>query len=424
MKPKTRLQHRVTELSALLPKVTELQKEWSNSNHKKYFVRHYNNFICLECNHSWKTLQESTGKTTESNCPNCNNKIELIDKNNPKFYYYHIFAIITVYQEFQVIRYFSTWKYMSKKDLPRYQTVELYQEWDTDYVKNTVVIGLNKYPNFNGDGFIHRSNFDIKPSYSLIGTYRHYITPDLYYPEYSVLPIFNRNGFSGNFYGCRPRQFFINLLQKTEFETLVKLKNKELIVACLYNWHSFKRFWKQILICIKHKFVFEDFGLWYDYINALKYLGFDINNPKFICPENLKEAHDFYISKQIAKQEKQRRKEEEKGAVYLKTKKKCFENLIIKEGKFNIIPLLNVEDFKEEGRKLNHCVYASKYHNKENSLILSARIENEPIETIEISLSTLDILQSRGRSNEPTEYHDEILRITKENLPKIKRLVR
>jgi hypothetical protein len=49
-------------------------------------------------------------------------------------------------------------------------------------------------------------------------------------------------------------------------------------------------------------------------------------------------------------------------------------------------------------------------------LILSARIDNEPIETIEVSLSQMKIIQARGRSNGTTEHHDKIVNLVKSNL--------
>ena len=43
----------------------------------------------------------------------------------------------------------------------------------------------------------------------------------------------------------------------------------------------------------------------------------------------------------------------------------------------------SVEEMVEEGRLMHHCV--GGYHNKANSLILSATIDGKRIETIEVS---------------------------------------
>ena len=62
---------------------------------------------------------------------------------------------------------------------------------------------------------------------------------------------------------------------------------------------------------------------------------------------------------------------------------------------------------------MHHCV--SGYHNKANSLILSATIDGKRIETIEVSLKTLKVVQSRGVCNSNTEYHDRIIRLVEDN---------
>jgi hypothetical protein len=436
MKPKTKLQVRIMSLSQSLPAVSDIEKEWSNNNHKKYFVRHYKNFVCLECNYKWRTdLPEWIDSITESHCPNCKNEIELIKHNKPIFNYFHIFSIVTTAEEFQVVRYFTTWKNMSKNNTPNYHTVELYQEWDTDYTKKTVIVGLNKSGSYYYDGFSYGTNFDIKNAYDQWGNYSYSINPDFVYPEVQVLPIFYRNGFDGDFRDCCPRAFLKRLIKCSVFETLVKMKHEVLIDAYMMKPDNVMTTWKQILICLKHNFEFTDFSIWYDYIDFLRYFNLDINNPRYICPKNLLEAHNFYLKKKNKREEvlrKKRQKEDrikeqkkrEMEAIALKLKTKHFKNFKIKEDEFEIVVLTTAKEFKKEGETLNHCVYASSYHTKKDSLILSARINNEPIETIEISLSRLEIIQIRGYDNEPTDYHDKILKIMKSNLPKIGSIIK
>ena len=47
-----------------------------------------------------------------------------------------------------------------------------------------------------------------------------------------------------------------------------------------------------------------------------------------------------------------------------------------------------------EGKAMHHCV--GGYHRRKDSLILSATIDGKRIETIEVSLTTLKVVQSRG----------------------------
>ena len=58
----------------------------------------------------------------------------------------------------------------------------------------------------------------------------------------------------------------------------------------------------------------------------------------------------------------------------------------------------------DEGAELHHCLFSNEYYLKENSLILSATIEGKRIETIEVSLDTLQVIQSRGVCNQNSSY--------------------
>lgn len=55
---------------------------------------------------------------------------------------------------------------------------------------------------------------------------------------------------------------------------------------------------------------------------------------------------------------------------------------------------------------MHHCVYSNGYYRKDDSLILSATIDGKRIETVEVSLSKLTVVQSRGSvTNAPTTTH-------------------
>ena len=45
---------------------------------------------------------------------------------------------------------------------------------------------------------------------------------------------------------------------------------------------------------------------------------------------------------------------------------------------------------------MQHCVFTNEYYLKADSLILSATIDGKRIETIEVSLKRMEVVQSRG----------------------------
>ncbi|MET3029487.1 PcfJ domain-containing protein, partial [Flavobacterium sp. UW10123] len=80
----------------------------------------------------------------------------------------------------------------------------------------------------------------------------------------------------------------------------------------------------------------------------------------------------------------------------------------------------NVRDFMREGDDLGHCVFTNEYYAKKDSLILSAKMGEKSVETIEISLSRMEILQCRGMKNKPSKHHKKILSLLSENLYQIR----
>ncbi len=62
----------------------------------------------------------------------------------------------------------------------------------------------------------------------------------------------------------------------------------------------------------------------------------------------------------------------------------------------------------------HHCV--GSYHTKTDSLILSACIDGKKIETIEVSLTQLRVIQSRGVCNKNTKYHNRIVNLVNQNI--------
>lgn len=89
-----------------------------------------------------------------------------------------------------------------------------------------------------------------------------------------------------------------------------------------------------------------------------------------------------------------------------------------------IVCIKSVDEVAEEGILLHHCVFNNGYYKKPDSLLLSARDNSsqKPVETIELSLKTFEILQSRGNCNMSSPFHDEILSLVNNNIPTIREL--
>ena len=72
---------------------------------------------------------------------------------------------------------------------------------------------------------------------------------------------------------------------------------------------------------------------------------------------------------------------------------------------------------------MHHCVYWNGYYRKDDSLILSATIDGKRIETVEVSLSKLTVVQSRGVCNKNTSYHARIIDLVNRNMSLIQQRI-
>ena len=251
------------------------------------------------------------------------------------------------------------------------------------------------------------------------------ITPARTYPRTKVIPELKRNGFKGEFHNLQPFELFCELLKNNQAETLIKTEQYSLLNYFIY--HSFKNiasYWNSIRIATRNGYMVGDAGIWCDYIDLLRYFGKDTNSPKYICPADLKAGHDRLVRKKTERMERERIEKQKHKALeneqrFQELKGKFF-GIAFTDGTIQVRVLESVSEFLEEGTTMHHCVYSNEYYLKPNSLILSATIDGKRVETIEVSLKTLKVLQSRGVCNKNTEYHDRIIELVNKN----KRLIR
>ena len=433
MKPRTRLQHEVWGLHQRLSSPRE-QEPFVISNHDFYYTNHYKNFVCLECNHQWKPdLQQWQEEIIGVECPECKKKLKKIDTHNGGMAVRIItYSIVQVVERFQVVRYFSAWKHMSKKKPPRHSFHALFEEWKDWDKKKSVIVGRTQ--SWSGDGFSH-SDYEIRgysqPSWKS-DPYRGFAA-DLNCPGAEYLPRFNKYGLKKFKPDCDFRFLIEKLEMSPKIETLLKAKQKVLLNYAIYNDSRHNTYWPQIKIVLRNKYKIKDAGLWYDYLDLLRYFNKDLFNPQFVCPKNLHVEHDRWMKKKreiLPRQEQERERQaimkrqqklEDTIAEYENRMKKYFD-LEFVEGELKIKVLQSIDEFKAEGDELKHCVYTNEYYLKKDSLIFSAKVSGVRTETIQVSLKTFKIIQARGISNNSSSYHDQIVRLVNKNISKIKRI--
>lgn len=256
------------------------------------------------------------------------------------------------------------------------------------------------------------------------------VCQDKFHPESVFKPKYMRYGIDHNLQGISFLQAINTLPYSPKTETLLKAKQYALLGYS--NGHSGEigKYWPSIKICLRNKYKIKDASMWFDYLYLLERYHKDLRNAHYVCPKNLKKAHDLYVAKKKRDDEKERRERDmqrllelkEVAQKYIEEKSKFFD-LKLSDGKIIVVPLKNIEEFKQEGDIMHHCVFTNEYFKKKDSLILSARIGKKHIETVEVNLKTLQVVQSRGVCNKNTEYHNRIIGLVKQNIGLIRKKV-
>lgn len=431
MKPRNKLQHLVAELSSKLPVLTDAQRKWAQEHcfpHLGYKCK--DEVWCSDCGKMWVTTDETLAcNNGDIKCPYCGHKLKIKVSRKQKDDEVTYMTIVTVVEDFQVLRHIYVNRFAKKNKEPYFFVTEVAQQWIAEKGKQTV---MAKPMNMGCNGWIYSEPLSIKNEYSgwMGYSYNKYAINGYVYPKLKILPILQRNGLKSSFHDITPSSLITSLLECGIAEMLLKTKQYSLLKH-LHNKGGISHKWA-VNICNRNGYIVKDAPMWQDYLDLLDYFHLDTHNAKYVCPGNLKAEHDRLYKKKQAIEFKQRREREHVVAIEEKERQKKqihefykrmekFFGIVITDGVITIQPLESVTQFYQEGKNMHHCVYG--YYKRTDCLILSARIGNKRIETIEVSLKTLNIVQSRGTCNQNTEYHDQIIGLVNKNIGLIKQRI-
>lgn len=371
----------------------------------------------MECGHEWVSKKYNVS----TNCPHCGYKLTTVVTQRRKVKDYQYFSVLTTYKGWQIMRIYYIQTRLVKGDRASYCFTEVIQRWLNPKGKEVTLARLRTMNFIYYDLWRLDSSLEVRKN----AKFYHQISNYTLYPRKSILAVFKRNGYTGDFYDIPPMDFLLALLDN-RMETLLKAGHKNLFRYFIQFPHELSDYWATIRIVLRHKYEVVDADIWCDLIALLRLLGKDIRNPLFVCPENVFDAHDTWRLRLQDKRAKEMEKEHER--LLIERKIKCAEeneNFIRMKGKYFglqfedelicVSVLDSIDAYLQEGETMKHCVFENEYYNKADSLVLSARIADKPIETIEFSLHTLQVVQSRGVCNQTTEYHDRIINLVNNN---------
>ena len=424
MKPRTRIQKEIAQLSKRLPKLSKAQRAYAFEHCFKHYAHRTKKGIitCLECGHQWKSEHHLAESVCGSVCPHCGKQLEMLDTRKRVFREMEYFCIITTCKQYQVLRYFSTKMYRKVGQSAEYSIKEVVQRWIAPNGKTETIARLRCMSIFYYDVWNLYSDMEIRTN----NQHRAYdINPYCTYPKMRIIPELKRNGFNGSLHNLSPFDLFTAILKNSKQETLLKAGQIAVLRYSINTHFKLEDYWASIKICIRNGYTITDASMWRDYIDLLRYFGKDTNSPKYVCPTDLQAEHDRLVRKKNEQREREelakaRAKAIENENKYRELKGKFF-GIFFTDGTIQVRVLESVNEFAEEGVAMHHCVFSNEYYLKADSLILSATIDGKRIETIEISLKKMKVVQSRGVCNKNTEHHDRIVSLVNKNMKLIRK---
>ena len=417
MKAKTKIQKLVVSLNEKLPVLSTAQKNWmKNTQFEFCYYKTLKLITCLECATQWKRPKVIESKIE---CPNCKKKLSPLLTKKRSLNESLLMCIMTTKAGFQIFRYFGVHRQLRAGEKAAYFFVDSFAHWIGPKGEHVLLSKLGVF-GYYANRWPASGSFELRP-YSD----NRYIHHDSLYPRCKIQPKLTRNGFEGSFHKLHPVYFTKMLLKESRFETLLKCKQLDLMNDYYRFDDKIKKYWNQIKICIRNNYLINQPSIWFDYIEFLERYGKDLNNTKYVCPDNLKKAHDKYVEKarkeRIAKEIEALKEEMDQEDIVYQKRMRKYLSLEITNSEIVVRPLQNVQEFFVEGNTLNHCVFHSEYYKKKDALILTAQKDGERLETIYVDLKNLKILECRGNFNENSKYHDEIVKLVQTNIKNIKK---
>ena len=419
MIPRTKMQKEVFALSKTLQPLNAAQEATAILHGFNRVGYVYNERIyCSECGKSTKFR-----KGNYITCPHCGKRIHVCNYNfNPRTQYAYC-TLPEVCGSYQVMRNFLFIKHLNARKATTYEHYECSQIWVSPQGAETIV-ALPRC--CYGNQWSASSELEVRKVST--APYNPYDCCGFVLSGGCIAKKLRQRGLTLRLMHKRMAnhgKLARTLLTVPDVEKLLKLGQTELaryVIGC--DTKEF-RWMYAANICNRHGYTVADPTMWVDLLRLLEYHGMDTHNPQYICPTNLKAAHDLLLHRKERKERKKRTqaqlaKIKEAEQTFAK-EKAAYMGISITDGSIVIQPLKSVQEFREEGNAMHHCVFQNEYYTKPDSLILSARMNGKRVETVEVSLNSFAVVQSRGENNSQTAYHKQIIKLISNNINVIKK---
>lgn len=417
MKPKTRFQYIVASANERMLPITQKQTEWAirkATPHFSFRTKRKDN-VCSDCGKSFAY----DGAAQKVRCPHCGSFLSVVDSRIRKNSHKTFVSTLEVFEGIQVQRVFQINSFYIKGETSIHEFTEVMRIWHDGCGQRAITARTRSMFSHWADSFSLKSEILLRAE----NESHNIIADTLVAPNAMILPVFLKMGIDKRIiHKFNPDSLLTDIIRNPHIETILKAGRLKDLAYFLNRPAALdEKTWTAYKITLRRKYEITDISQWLDLVNTLAFFKKDITNYKFVCPDNLKIARDFWTNKRMAMIEAQRKKKEREDAKrhekeFREIKSKFFD-LTFSDDVINIVVLDSIKAFTEEGEAMHHCV--AGYWNRNDSLVLSARIDGQRIETIELSLTSLKVLQSRAICNGVSEYHDRIINLVEANAGKV-----
>ena len=421
---KTKNQIEVANLSMFLPRMKPSEELEAMRAYAQIYVGKQSAW-CSCCGHEWHSDLWDNRRIRKGVCPHCGVHASVKRSSGKrvhrdKWYW----SMVKVVEGWQVVRnYFCKVTIRKGEKKNAFSCNEVSQVWMKPGCK-TVFMGRSVR---GACGYVDawKMNTPISLKYD---HYRYRYSGPVG-QQVELIPVVRRNGLNRLRKGIGVVEQLEAIIEDPRAEIIAKAKQWNVFDYYCLQAYAVRSRWDSLRIAMRHKYVIRDAGLWLDYVDELRRQGKDICNPKFICPAALMKAHDELL---VAKWRRQKQQEEERlrrekekllreseelSAEY-RRRMKDFLDIRVAHGRIVLRPLQDLYDFFVEGNELHHCVYRNKYYEKEDCLIIGAKVNGKRMETIELNMKSGKIIQCRGKYNKNSKYHQSIYKLMEQNINK------
>lgn len=327
------------------------------------------------------------------------------------------FTLVTQVAEFKVKRLYRGYKFPDK-NYDHYFFVEIMREFSEDGC-NALYFGKQRGMGCYYDCFLFGSDMELRGNYK---NYAGHCIADLFDISWGEHP--QSNGKRVPCERLDPKELGRIIKNNPVAENLYK-ERSYLFTYLMYQTYN-KQVCRAITIAKRHGFVFTpgNTSIWFDMVRAMVKVGADFHNPVFVAPKDLQATHDLFIKRWMRKQEDERRaaaiemkmdatdrklmQEKRTNDAYIRRRKR-FYDMVLTDGLIECRVLPDVPAFRAEAEEMHHCVYTNEYYKKPYSLIMSATIAGNRVETVEVDLTSFTIKQCFGKHDQFTMHHQRIL---------------